>query len=122
MAPQKEVVLRLASMRYLKAGVSEEDFHEYSTNYHAPKAAIIQARHGALRVSQVRMDTLAHTTVCNAMRRSIHQLPFATSSKRNCHGLSGQAGRLMTMTYQSQFGSARRSKCRRSSLIQTSSR
>ncbi|RYN18569.1 hypothetical protein AA0112_g11473 [Alternaria arborescens] len=57
MAPQKEVVLRLASMRYLKAGVSEEDFHEYSTNYHAPKAAIIQARHGALRVSQIHSPT-----------------------------------------------------------------
>jgi hypothetical protein len=53
MAPKKEVVLKLASMRYKKAGISDEEFHEHASKYHGPKAAAIQARHGALKVSQV---------------------------------------------------------------------
>ncbi|PSN67736.1 hypothetical protein BS50DRAFT_675780 [Corynespora cassiicola Philippines] len=52
MAPQKELVLKLTSMRYLKEGVSEEQFHEHASKFHAPKAAEIQTRHGALRVAQ----------------------------------------------------------------------
>ncbi|KAF2248962.1 hypothetical protein BU26DRAFT_540414 [Trematosphaeria pertusa] len=57
MAPQKEVVLKLSSMRYLKPGVSEEEFHEYASKHHAPKAALIQARHGALNVTQYHTPT-----------------------------------------------------------------
>ncbi|KAF2824080.1 hypothetical protein CC86DRAFT_355534 [Ophiobolus disseminans] len=53
MPPKKEVVLRLSSQRYLKTGISEADFHEYGSKVHAPRAAEIQASHGALRVSQV---------------------------------------------------------------------
>jgi hypothetical protein len=53
MAPQKEVVLKLTSMRYRKEGISEEDFHEHASKVHGPKAAIVQARHGAVKVTQV---------------------------------------------------------------------
>jgi hypothetical protein len=53
MAPQKEVVLKLSSFRYRKEGVSEKEFHDYATKEHSPKAAVIQARHGALKVTQV---------------------------------------------------------------------
>ncbi|KAF2469557.1 uncharacterized protein BDR25DRAFT_288459 [Lindgomyces ingoldianus] len=52
MAPQKEVVLKLSSMRYKKSEVSEAQFHDHGSKFHAPKAAIVQARHGALRVAQ----------------------------------------------------------------------
>lgn len=53
MAPKKELVLKLSSMRYKKTGVSEERFHEYTSKLHGPQAAVIQARHGALKVAQV---------------------------------------------------------------------
>jgi hypothetical protein len=53
MAPQKEVVLKLTSMRYKKEGVSEEQFHEHASKFHGPRAALVQARHGAVRVAQV---------------------------------------------------------------------
>ncbi|GKZ24595.1 hypothetical protein AbraIFM66951_011999 [Aspergillus brasiliensis] len=52
MAPQKQMVLKLTSFRYKKEGISEKDFHEYASKSHAPKAAIVQARHGALKVCQ----------------------------------------------------------------------
>lgn len=54
MARKKETVLKLTSFRYKKEGISEKDFHDYASKNHAPKAAIVQARHGALRVAQVR--------------------------------------------------------------------
>jgi hypothetical protein len=57
MAPQKEVVLKLTSMRYKKEGVSEEEFHEHGSKIHGPKAAIVQARHGAVRVAQVSLPS-----------------------------------------------------------------
>jgi hypothetical protein len=56
MAPKKEVVLKLTSFRYKKEGMSEKDFHDYASKDHAPKAAIVQARHGALKVAQVSQD------------------------------------------------------------------
>ncbi|KAE8325671.1 hypothetical protein BDV39DRAFT_206794 [Aspergillus sergii] len=52
MAPQKQLVLRLTSFRYKKEGIPEKDFHEYGTREHAPKAARIQQRHGAIKVTQ----------------------------------------------------------------------
>ncbi|KAF2004624.1 hypothetical protein P154DRAFT_571840 [Amniculicola lignicola CBS 123094] len=52
MAPQKEHLLKLTSMRYRKPGVSETDFHDYCSKTHAPKAALIQARYGTLKVTQ----------------------------------------------------------------------
>ncbi|KAB8276137.1 hypothetical protein BDV30DRAFT_235974 [Aspergillus minisclerotigenes] len=33
--------------------ISEKDFHEYGTRQHAPKAARIRERHGAIKVTQV---------------------------------------------------------------------
>lgn len=53
MAPKKETVLKLTSFRYKKEGISDEEFHQYASVHHAPKAAIVQARHGALKVAQV---------------------------------------------------------------------
>ncbi|GAB1196792.1 hypothetical protein APSETT444_006069 [Aspergillus pseudonomiae] len=53
MAPQKQLVLRLTSFRYKKDGISEKDFHEYGTRQHAPNAARIQERHGAIKVTHV---------------------------------------------------------------------
>lgn len=53
MAPQKQMVLKLTSFRYKKEGISEKEFHEYASKSHAPKAAIVQARHGAIKVCQV---------------------------------------------------------------------
>ena len=55
MAPTKETVLKITSMRYRAKGVSEEEFHEYSTKEHAPKAAIVQARHNVVKVAQARL-------------------------------------------------------------------
>ncbi|GJP96131.1 hypothetical protein AnigIFM63604_005791 [Aspergillus niger] len=52
MAPQKQMVLKLTSFRYKKEGISEKEFHEYASKSHAPKAAIVQARHGAIKVCQ----------------------------------------------------------------------
>ncbi|KAF4629176.1 hypothetical protein G7Y89_g8973 [Cudoniella acicularis] len=52
MAPVRETVLKLTSMRYKNDKVTEKEFHDYGTKEHAPKAAIIQARHGALKVAQ----------------------------------------------------------------------
>ncbi|KAF2106509.1 hypothetical protein BDV96DRAFT_607380 [Lophiotrema nucula] len=57
MPPQKETVIKLTSARYKKPGVSEQAFHDYGTRVQAPKAAIIQARHGALKVSQYHTPT-----------------------------------------------------------------
>lgn len=53
MAPEKQMVLKLTSFRYKKEGISEKEFHEYASKSHAPKAAIVQARHGAIKVCQV---------------------------------------------------------------------
>ncbi|KAE8160931.1 hypothetical protein BDV40DRAFT_313403 [Aspergillus tamarii] len=53
MAPQKQLVLRLTSFRYKKEGISEKDLHEYGTRDHAPKAARIQERHGAIKVTHI---------------------------------------------------------------------
>ncbi|GAB1206402.1 hypothetical protein APSETT445_005089 [Aspergillus pseudonomiae] len=53
MAPQKQLVLRLTSFRYKKDGISEKDFHEYGTRQHAPNAARIQERHGAIKVTHI---------------------------------------------------------------------
>ncbi|KAK2591240.1 hypothetical protein QQS21_011082 [Conoideocrella luteorostrata] len=52
MPPKKELVLKLTSFRYRAKDVSEEQFHEYTSKDHGPKAARIQQRHGALRVEQ----------------------------------------------------------------------
>ncbi|KAI9040423.1 EthD domain-containing protein [Aspergillus affinis] len=52
MAPKKETVLKLTSFRYKKEGISEKEFHDYASKSHAPKAALVQARHGALKVVQ----------------------------------------------------------------------
>jgi hypothetical protein len=60
MAPHKEVVLKLSSMRYKKPGVSYEAFYEHCSRVHGPKAAVIQARHGALRVAQVNITLSAN--------------------------------------------------------------
>lgn len=54
MAPTRETVLKLTSFRYKKEGITEQEFHDYASKDHAPKAAVIQARHGALKVAQVR--------------------------------------------------------------------
>ncbi|KAL3468835.1 hypothetical protein BJX99DRAFT_98000 [Aspergillus californicus] len=51
MAPQKQRVLKLTNFRYKKEGVSDKEFHEATSKQHAPKAAIVQARHGVLKVS-----------------------------------------------------------------------
>lgn len=53
MAPQKQLVLKLTSFRYKKEGISWKDFHEYGTRQHAPKAARIQERHGAYKITHV---------------------------------------------------------------------
>jgi hypothetical protein len=53
MAPKKEVVLKLTSFRYKRPEISEKEFHDYASKDHARKAAIVQARHGALKVAQV---------------------------------------------------------------------
>ena len=53
MAPTRETVLKLTSFRYKKEGITEQEFHDFLTKYHAPKAAVVQARHGALKVAQV---------------------------------------------------------------------
>lgn len=53
MATHKLLALKISSMRYVKEGVSEEKFHDWASNVHAPKAAAVQARHGALRITQV---------------------------------------------------------------------
>ena len=53
MAPKKETVLKLTAMRYKVATCSEEKFSDYATHDHAPKAAVVQQRHGALRIAQV---------------------------------------------------------------------
>ncbi|KAF2453854.1 hypothetical protein BDY21DRAFT_354343 [Lineolata rhizophorae] len=52
MAPKKETVLKLTSMRYRAPGVTEEEFHDFASRKHAPLAAVIQARHGALKAAQ----------------------------------------------------------------------
>ena len=54
MAPTKEVVLKLTSFHYKNPDVSDKDFWEFGSKTHAPKTAIIQQRHGALKVTEVR--------------------------------------------------------------------
>ena len=55
MAPHKEVVLKLTSFRYKNPSISDKEFWEFGTKNHAPKAALVQKRHGAIAVKQVRL-------------------------------------------------------------------
>lgn len=53
MDPQKQLVIKLTSFRYKKEGISWKKFHEYGARQHAPKAARIQERHGAYKITHV---------------------------------------------------------------------
>ncbi|PWY82106.1 hypothetical protein BO70DRAFT_429183 [Aspergillus heteromorphus CBS 117.55] len=52
MSPQKQKVINLTAFRRKKATISDEEFQEYLIETHGPQSAIIQARHGALKVVQ----------------------------------------------------------------------
>ncbi|KAF2642236.1 hypothetical protein P280DRAFT_467628 [Massarina eburnea CBS 473.64] len=53
MAPQRELVIKLSGLRYKAEGISEQEFHDHASKIHAEKAAKIQLRHGALKVTQL---------------------------------------------------------------------
>ncbi|KAH7125648.1 EthD domain-containing protein [Dendryphion nanum] len=71
MAPHKLLALKISSMRYLKEGVSEEQFHDWASNVHAPKAANVQARHGALRITQFHTPTATRNLIAQKMPAAI---------------------------------------------------
>ncbi|KAF2005803.1 hypothetical protein P154DRAFT_615757 [Amniculicola lignicola CBS 123094] len=52
MAPTKETVLKLSSCRYKHPDVSDQEFHDYASNFVAARAAAIALKHGVLKMSQ----------------------------------------------------------------------
>jgi hypothetical protein len=120
MAPTRETVLKLTSFRYKKEGITEQEFHDYASKDHAPKAAVVQARHGALKVAQVRHGPPFYLTISDIDFSTTHLAPPKVSSRIRSHGPFGQAGPSTTTTSFFPFGFAAPMTCWPSLRTQTS--
>ena len=83
MAPQKQTVIKLTSFRKKKDGVSDKDFHDFSMGEMGLKAAAIQARHGALKVTQVSLSCGALASVSEQLLLLPHPIPSPIHSSHD---------------------------------------
>ncbi|RAL17619.1 EthD domain-containing protein, partial [Aspergillus homomorphus CBS 101889] len=70
MAPQKQRVINLSAFRRKKASITDEEFQDYLINIHGPRSAVIQARHGALKVVQYHTPRASKNLI-------LEQIPWA---------------------------------------------